>query len=75
MFDDNLDTSDNDLSDYAFVEAYKTMHLKWTEEYQVVEKHTKIIEALIQDKTRIMLTISELKEEVDHLNSKHDGIT
>lgn len=33
------------------------------------------IEALIYDKTRLMLTISKLKEEVDHMNSKLEGMS
>lgn len=71
----NGDTSDSDVFDDALHEAYNMMHLKWNEESQVVEKQKEIIASLLQDKTHLMLTISELKEEVVHFNSKLDGIT
>lgn len=39
FFDDNGDINDEDeLSNDALSEAYKNLHLKWTEEYQVSEK-------------------------------------
>lgn len=57
---------DDDLSDDALVETYKIMYLNWTEEYKVVEKKKEQIKALFQDKACLMLTISDLKEEVDY---------
>lgn len=44
-------------------------------ESQVIKKHKKRIETLFQDKTRLMLTITELKQEVRHLNYKLEGLT
>lgn len=35
------------LFDNAFVEAYKNLYLKWTEDSQVVHKHKEIIELLV----------------------------
>lgn len=40
----------------------------------VVRKKEKI-EVLLQDKTRLTTTVSELKEEVEHINSKLEGVT
>lgn len=75
MSNDNGDTSDDDLSDDALVQAYKRLHLKWVKESQVVGKLKERIEALLQDENCPMLTISNLKEEVIPLNYKLDGMT
>lgn len=68
-------TSDEDLSDDALVEAYKIMYLKWDDECKSDEKQKEKCEILLQDKARLMATISKLKEDIDHLNSKHEGMT
>lgn len=38
LLDDNEDFSEDELSDDAFAEAYKTMYLKWIKKLQVIEK-------------------------------------
>lgn len=44
-----------------------------TGESKVVEKKKDRIKVLLQNKTRLMLTISKLNEEINHLNSKLEG--
>lgn len=74
FLDDNGNVNDGDLSDDALTEAYKTLSLRWTEESQVIENQKESIEAILQDKTYLMLTIFELKKEVRHLNYEIDGM-
>lgn len=62
------DKIDDGLSDDALVEAYKLLYLKWNEECKASEKQKENIEVLLQDKARLIATVSKLKEEVDHLN-------
>lgn len=74
MYNDG-DTSDDDLSDDAPVEAYRILYLKWNYESNADGKKNEIIEAILQEKNHLMLTISELKEEVNHLTFKLECMT
>lgn len=50
------------MYDDALDEAYKIQYLKWNDECKAGEKQKEEIEVLIQEKARLMATISELKE-------------
>lgn len=39
------------------------------------KKQKEKIEFLLQDRARLIATIIKLKEEVDYLNNKHEGMT
>lgn len=60
---DNWNACDKDEVSYdAFAEAYKTIYLKCTEESQLIENNKERVEAILQYKTLLMLTIIELKQ-------------
>lgn len=61
---DNERISDEDeLYKGILIESYKNLYLKWTGESQVLKKKKERIETLLQEKkTRLMLTILELKK-------------
>lgn len=58
----NRDTSVDNLSSNVLVEAYKILYLKWNDEWKASEKKKDKIGFLLQDKARLMATISELKK-------------
>lgn len=51
------------------------LYLKWNEECKAIEKLKEKIFVFLQDKRHFIATIIDLKEEVDHLNTKLEGIT
>lgn len=60
--DNNENVSDDDLSNDALVESYKTPYVKWIEESQIVEGRKERIEVHLQDKNHRMFIIDELKK-------------
>ena len=67
--------SDDELSDDAMYDAYSVLHTKWVEESQVLDKQSALIQALTEDKTRLLQTIVDLKHEVSCLNGELDQMT
>lgn len=63
------------MSNDALAEAYEIIYHKWNKECKASEKQKEKIEFHLQDKVCLIATIFELKEELDHLNSKLEGVT
>ena len=66
---------DEELSDDAMNEAYNTLHTKWVEESQILDKQSALILTLTEDKARLLETIVDLKKEVSRLNGELDQMT
>lgn len=73
MHDDG-ESNDEDICDDDIFEAYKLLYLKSKEECISSEKQKEKISVVLRDKKNPTTTISELKEEVYHLNSKLVGM-
>ena len=66
---------DEELSNDAMNEAYNTLHTKWVEESQILDKQSALILTLTEDKARLLETIVDLKKEVGHLNGELEHMT
>lgn len=64
------DASDDDMFNDELVETCQILYLKQNDECKVSKKKKDKVEVLLQDKACLMTTISELKEDVDHMSSK-----
>lgn len=66
-FQDSGESSDEDLSGEDVSRAYKILYLNWKDECSSGEKQKAKINVLLQYKTNLITTITDLKKEIKHL--------
>lgn len=73
-YESSSEYNDEDISDKGLSETYKLLYIKWEDAYMVGEKQKKTIMAPLQEKEKLVSTITGLEEEVILINSKLENM-
>lgn len=69
-YESEEDSTDKDITEEELVATFRNLHIKWEESYLTKKKHKKTINYLLQEKEKLLSTITGLEEDVTLLNSK-----